>query len=110
MIAIVSHADVIKLVLAHYLGTHIDLFQRIAVSTASVSLLALPEEGHVRALRINDHGPIEPPAPSKKRKKRSEKTPDSTAGADDEAHEPGTILGEAMLDGPTSFSKTEAMT
>jgi probable phosphoglycerate mutase len=62
MIAIVSHADVIKLALAHYLGLHIDLFQRLTVSTASVSLLALPENGSVRVLRINDHGPIEPPS------------------------------------------------
>ena len=32
IIALVSHADLIKLVLAHYLGVHIDLFQRIVVS------------------------------------------------------------------------------
>ncbi|MDQ3963700.1 MAG: histidine phosphatase family protein [Actinomycetota bacterium] len=41
----VSHGDVIKLVLAHYLGTHIDLYQRIVVAPASVSLIALGEQG-----------------------------------------------------------------
>ena len=110
MIAIVSHADVIKLVLAHYLGTHIDLFQRIAVSTASVSLLALPEDGYVRALRINDHGPIEPPAPPEKRGKGQEKTQELKDNAQGEAHEPKTALAEATPVDPASFSTTEAMT
>ena len=31
-VCIVSHADVIKLITAHYLGVHIDLFQRIDIS------------------------------------------------------------------------------
>ena len=61
MFAIVSHADVIKLALAHYLGMHIDLFQRLMISTASVSIVALPESASVHVLRVNDHGPIEPP-------------------------------------------------
>jgi probable phosphoglycerate mutase len=54
--AIVSHADVIKLVLAHYLGMHIDQFQRIGLSPASLSVLALQPEGIVRVLRVNDNG------------------------------------------------------
>lgn len=62
LVAVVSHADVIKLILAHYLGTHIDLFQRIVVSPASVSSLALSESGPVRVLRINDDGPIRLPS------------------------------------------------
>lgn len=41
----VSHGDVIKLVLAHYLGVHIDLFQRIVVAPASVSVFSLSERG-----------------------------------------------------------------
>ena len=41
----VSHGDVIKLVLAHYLGVHIDLFQRIVIAPASVSVFALSERG-----------------------------------------------------------------
>src|SRR5690606_15753864 len=39
MVVVVSHADLIKLVLAHYLGVHIDLFQRLIISPASVSVL-----------------------------------------------------------------------
>lgn len=61
MIAVVSHADLIKLVLAHYLGVHIDLFQRIVIAPASVSVLALMENGMVRVLRLNDDGPLQAP-------------------------------------------------
>ncbi len=43
-VAIFSHGDVIRTSLAHYLGTHIDLFQRIVISTASVSVLALSNQ------------------------------------------------------------------
>lgn len=40
-IALVLHSDVIKMILAHYLGLHLDFFQRINVSPASLSILAL---------------------------------------------------------------------
>lgn len=43
-VAVFSHGDVIRTTLAYYLGTHIDLFQRIAISTASVSVLALANQ------------------------------------------------------------------
>ena len=59
-VVVVSHADVLKLILAHYLGVHIDLFQRIAVSPASISVLQLSEKGFVRVLRVNDDGPMKP--------------------------------------------------
>jgi probable phosphoglycerate mutase len=59
-IVAVSHADAIKLVLAYYLGVHIDLFQRIAVSPASASILYLAKNGGVRVLRVNDDGPLRP--------------------------------------------------
>jgi probable phosphomutase (TIGR03848 family) len=35
----VSHADVIKLIIAHYLGLPLDLFQRLIVMPASISIL-----------------------------------------------------------------------
>jgi broad specificity phosphatase PhoE len=35
----VSHADIIKAILADALGMHLDLFQRIAVGPASVSIV-----------------------------------------------------------------------
>ena len=51
-IAVVSHADVIKMIVAFYLGMALDLYQRIIISTASVSELALVS-GEVRVLCIN---------------------------------------------------------
>jgi probable phosphoglycerate mutase len=48
-------------VLAHYLGVHIDLFQRIMISPASISALHLAKNGMVRVGRINDDGPLKPP-------------------------------------------------
>jgi probable phosphomutase (TIGR03848 family) len=41
LIVVVSHADLIKLVLAHYLGMHLDNFQRLIVSPASINSLQL---------------------------------------------------------------------
>ncbi len=45
LVAVVFHADLIKMALAHYLGMHLDNFQRIVVSPASISTLVL---GHSR--------------------------------------------------------------
>jgi len=72
MIVIVSHADVIKLVLAYYLGMHVDLFQRIGLSPASVSILALSSSGPVSVLRMNDSGAIKTP----NKQKKTESQPD----------------------------------
>ena len=54
-IAVVSHADVIRLVVAHYAGIHVDLFQRIIVSPASVSAILLGDRVP-RIVRLNDTG------------------------------------------------------
>jgi probable phosphoglycerate mutase len=51
----VSHADPIKSALAHALGTHLDLFQRIAVFTASVSAVAYGPGGPT-VLAVNVKG------------------------------------------------------
>ncbi len=72
-IVVVSHADVIKLVLANYLGVHMDLFQRIAVAPASVSMLALMPNGMVRVLRVNDTGPLKSESTAATKKKKAQK-------------------------------------
>jgi probable phosphomutase (TIGR03848 family) len=48
----VSHADVIKLIAAHYLGMHIDLFQRLSIAPASVTVVSVSNEGP-RVLAVN---------------------------------------------------------
>lgn len=52
-IACVSHADIIKLAIAHYLGLPLDLFQRLTIDPASISILDLGER-HARLIRLND--------------------------------------------------------
>jgi probable phosphoglycerate mutase len=55
-VALVTHSDVIKAVLAYYLGVPLDLAQRLEVSPASVSVLALEEWGP-RVLCVNSVEP-----------------------------------------------------
>jgi probable phosphomutase (TIGR03848 family) len=57
-VAVVAHADVIRLALAHYAGLHIDLFQRLIVSPASVSAVALGDR-IPRIVRMNDTGTLD---------------------------------------------------
>jgi probable phosphomutase (TIGR03848 family) len=67
-IAIVSHADPIKAIVAHYAGLHLDLFQRLIVSPASVTVIWTGPWGP-RLVRFNDAGPLEdiqPPKPAEK--------------------------------------------
>jgi probable phosphomutase (TIGR03848 family) len=45
-VGLISHGDVIKAILAYYLGVPLDLFQRIELSPASLSLV-----------RVEPHGP-----------------------------------------------------
>ncbi len=40
LVAVLSHGDVIRTALAHFMGTPLDLFQRIQIATASISALA----------------------------------------------------------------------
>ena len=64
VVVAVSHADVIKAILAHHLGTGLDDFQRLVVGPASVSVLAL-RAGHPSiVLSVNGRGPVELPSPS----------------------------------------------
>lgn len=61
LIAVVSHCDIIRLILAHYLGMHLDMFQRIVVAPASISVVQLGF-GRPMVGCINDTGHV-PPAP-----------------------------------------------
>jgi probable phosphomutase (TIGR03848 family) len=62
-IVCVSHADVIKAVVAHHLGMPLDAFQRIVISPASITVLHLPAGAPPILLTINDTGAAGPPLP-----------------------------------------------
>jgi probable phosphoglycerate mutase len=52
-IAVVSHSDVIKVAIAYYAGMPLDMFQRLIISPASISTVALGEHGPM-ILQVND--------------------------------------------------------
>jgi probable phosphomutase (TIGR03848 family) len=55
VVVCVSHADPIKAAVAHAMGTHLDLFQRIVISTCSVSAIAYSVGGPI-VLTVNSTG------------------------------------------------------
>jgi len=69
MIAAVSHGDVIKLIVAHYLGLSLDLFQRLMIGTASITILRLGH-GQPALVKLNDTTGVDAPATRKTTKKK----------------------------------------
>jgi probable phosphomutase (TIGR03848 family) len=72
VVVVVSHADPIKAAIAHYSGLHLDLFQRLAVSPASVTVFELTPNG-ATLVKCNDTGDLDelrPPAPSDEGQKK----------------------------------------
>lgn len=59
VVAVISHSDVIKALIAHYLGVSLDLMQRVEISPASFSVLAIYDWG-ARVIRLNDTGELPP--------------------------------------------------
>lgn len=56
-----SHADPIKALLVHALGTHLDHFQRVDVGTGSVSVIDWPADGPPVVRVVNStQGPVVP--------------------------------------------------
>ena len=54
----VSHSDIIKLVIAHYLGQALDLFQRLRISTASISELHIDGDRPHAVVSVNATGVV----------------------------------------------------
>jgi probable phosphomutase (TIGR03848 family) len=55
VVVAVSHADPIKAAVAHAMGTHLDLFQRIVISTCSITAIAYGSGGPA-VLTVNSTG------------------------------------------------------
>lgn len=55
VVVMVSHADPIKAAVAHAMGTHIDLFQRIVIGTCSISAVAYGHGAPI-VLTVNSTG------------------------------------------------------
>lgn len=56
-VAVFAHGDVIRTALAYYVGAPLDLFQRIHINTASISLIGFHTFGPA-ILRMNDTGEL----------------------------------------------------
>ena len=68
IVVVVSHADPIKAAIAHFSGVHLDLFQRVIVSPASVTVFELGQFG-AALVKCNDTGSLDelipkPPEPA----------------------------------------------
>lgn len=59
----VSHADPIRALIAHAMGTHLDLFQRIVVSPCSVTAILYTPSGPV-VLAVNNTGDLKSLTPA----------------------------------------------
>jgi probable phosphomutase (TIGR03848 family) len=68
IVAVCSHADVIKALACHYLGMHLDLFQRVVVSPASLTAIAFGPVPYL--VRLNDTGGNGDLVPPKRRRRR----------------------------------------
>jgi probable phosphomutase (TIGR03848 family) len=71
-IAVVTHADVIKASVAHYVGLHLDLFQRLIVGPASLTVLSLGD-AVPRLVCLNDTGHLDGVGQDKEQEKTGEK-------------------------------------
>jgi probable phosphomutase (TIGR03848 family) len=82
VIAVVSHADIIKLAVAYYIGMHIDLFQRLEISPCSATALLFTRMGP-RLLAYNDTGSLEhlKPKPAEPKSEATSEAPAATAPA-----------------------------
>jgi len=69
-VVVVTHADVVRMLLAHAAGVHLDLFERFAVEPGSISAIAL-HDGRVRVLKVNDTGELTSLAPPRRPRRRT---------------------------------------
>ena len=79
IVAIFSHADPLKAVIAHYLKMDLNEFQRLSISPASVTVFFLNEQG-AHLFRLNDSDKLPaftPETEAKKERKEEEKMPEA---------------------------------
>lgn len=57
-VAVVTHADVVRLLLAHFAGMHLDHLQRLVIDPASVTVIET-HGGVPRIVRVNDTGDLD---------------------------------------------------
>lgn len=75
-VAVVSHSDILKLVVAHYLGAHLDFYQRIEIAPASITILRLgANRPHIACVNNTGHLPARHDAAVKSEPRRRRSIP-----------------------------------
>ncbi len=85
IIAVVSHADIIKLAISYYVGMHMDLFQRLEIMPCALTAIRFTKMGP-RLLAYNDVGALEYLKPKPEEPAKAEDAPAN--GADPAADAP----------------------
>lgn len=58
-VVLVTHGDLVRILLAHYAGVPLDGFQRFGADTASVSVVATDGGGRAQVMLMNDTGDLD---------------------------------------------------
>lgn len=53
LVALFSHGDIIRLLVAHFLGVPLDLFQRLSANPASISVVHVDQKGRPHVAHVN---------------------------------------------------------
>jgi probable phosphomutase (TIGR03848 family) len=79
VVVVVSHADPIKAAIAHYTGLHLDLFQRLVVAPASVTVFELSPYG-AALVKCNDTGDLDELRPKPEKAKDENENAEESNG------------------------------
>ncbi len=70
LIACFTHGDIVRLLVAHYLEMPLRAYQKLSVSPASITLLAIDKEKHAYLLHLNQVEGLDLKPPQKKSRKK----------------------------------------
>jgi probable phosphomutase (TIGR03848 family)/uncharacterized repeat protein (TIGR03847 family) len=90
-VAVVSHSDVIKMIVSYYLGMHLDLFQRIEISPASLTIIYM-SDGRPTIGQVNETSYLPKP----------ERKPKAAAGSSDQPVQ-AVAIGAVGVPGERTF-------
>ncbi len=72
LVACVTHGDIVRLLVAHYLDMPLRAYQKLSINTASITLLAVDKEKRAYLLHMNQVDALDLKPPQKKRRNKPE--------------------------------------
>ena len=73
VIAVVSHGDIVRLALAHFLTISLDNYLRLYISPASLSIIRIPQQGNPQVVVVNQTAGYQWPAPPEPKNRKGNK-------------------------------------